>query len=190
MAILNIPTKSTGDTFTATELNTIVEAIQENQRETGWAQYTATNYTSGSPLSISQGATEVIENNAGSTITSHLPYGVTSLYDETLFKITPQNIGDAYLIRVDFKAYTSSPSGLAEIQLNIGGAQGVISRRKITFPKGTGSSNFISDSFTTAIHSLDTFVANGGQLQVESFTGITSIYDINFVIFRTHKANV
>lgn len=158
------------------------------EESTGWAQYKDDQYTSGSPLVISAGATTTLDNNAGSTITTQLPVGVTALYDSLTNKITPENSGDAYLVRVDFTAFTSSPSGLAKLQIDIGGAQGIIIDRGFTFPKGTGSGNAQDYSMTSLVYSLSTFVANGGTVQIESVTGDTSVYDINFVISRVHKA--
>jgi hypothetical protein len=189
MALINIPAKSTGDTLTAVELNTIVDAIKERERQTGWAQYKDNVYTSSNVLSITSGATVNLPNNAGSTITSQLPYGVTSFYDESTTKITPENSGDFYIIRVDFTAYTNNNNGLFEIQLDIGGLQGVIFSDTFDFPRGTGSANARKISTSIGFYTLDTFVANGGQFKIKGITGTTSIYDINFVVSRTHKAN-
>lgn len=156
---------------------------------TGWAQYKDTVYTSGSPLTVTQGSTVVLSNNAGSTITSHLPTGVSAFYDGATNKITPENSGDFYEIRIDFNTWTNNNNGLAVIKLDIGGTQGVILQRLVNFPRGTGSGNVRSYSTTTGVYSLGTFVANGGELQIESITGTTTIYDITFVISRTHKAS-
>jgi len=156
----------------------------------GWAQYKDDQYTSGSPLVINSGSTTTIDNNSATSITSQLPIGVDSFYDNATSRITPENSGDAYLLRVDFSAFTSSPSGLAKVKIDIGDGitPNVILERSFTFPKGTGLSNATNYSTTTSIYSLGTFLANGGLVQVESVTGNTSVYDINFVITRVHKA--
>jgi hypothetical protein len=161
-----------------------------NSIGTGWAQYKDDQYTSGSPLSVAEGNTVTIDNNGGSTIKSHLPTGITDFYDVATSKITPENSGDAYNIRIDFSAYTSSPSGLAQLKIDIGDGitPNVIVTRAFTFPKGTGSGNATKFSTTTTFYSLGTFLANGGAVQVESLTGNTTLYDVNFVITRTHKA--
>lgn len=161
-----------------------------NSVGTGWAQYKDNQYTSGSPLVVSASSTTTIDNNSASTITSHLPTGVVSFYDNTSSRITPESVGDAYLLRIDFTAYTSSPSGLAKIKIDIGDGitPNVIVERGFTFPKGTGSGNAQDYSTTTMLYSLSTFLANGALIQIESLTGTTSIYDVNFVITRVHKA--
>jgi hypothetical protein len=170
-------------------VNGVWVAEPTSASDTGWAQYKDTAYTSGSPLTVTQGSTVTLANNAGSTITSHLPSGVTAFYDGTTNKITPENSGDFYEVRIDFNAWTDNNNGLAVVKLDIGGSMGVILQRLVNFPRGTGSGNVRSYSTTTGIYTLDTFLANGGTLQIESITGTTTIYDINFVINRTHKAS-
>ncbi len=153
----------------------------------GWAQYSDTALSSGAPQVIPQGATATIQNNALSTITSQIPVGVTSLYDPNTLTITPDTTGDAYLLRVSFTAFTSTNSGLATVLLDIGAPQNIILKRGFTFPKGAGLSNSLDVSMTSLIYSLDTFVNNGGTLKIFSETGDTSIFDVSYVISRTHK---
>jgi len=157
---------------------------------TGWAQYADTTSTVGSPQVVSEGNTDVLLNDGANTITSNIPAGVTSLYDGATNKLTPDTVGDAYLVRVSFTAYTSSQSGFATLSLDIGAPQGVILSRGFTFPKGAGLSNAISLSTTTLIYSLDTFIVNGGELKITSNEGDTTIYDVDYVISRTHKGVV
>jgi len=87
MALINIPTKSTGDTFTATELNTIVSAIQSLQSEKGHAVYFDGEYTDTTPQLINSNDYVAISNNKATLNESFLPYGVATLYDGT--KIIP-----------------------------------------------------------------------------------------------------
>ena len=152
----------------------------------GWAQYSDTSQTSGSPQVVNQGVTANLINNAGNVIESELPEGVTSLYDGSL--ITPENSGDAYLLRINMTAFTSSQNGVLEIALDIGGVQGVILAKDFSFPRGTGLANARDISETFLIYSLGTFVANGGTIKVTSVVGDTSVYDVNYVISRIHNA--
>lgn len=155
---------------------------------TGWASYGDSVHTSVSPLVIAEGATAVITNNAANVINSQLPIGVSSFYDGVTNKITPENSGDAYMLRIDFSAFTSTQSGLATLELDIGAPQNEILRRGFTFPKGAGLANKIDVSTSTLIYTLDTFIANGGSIELRSDVGSTSIYDITFIISRVHKA--
>jgi len=150
----------------------------------GWASYVDTQYTVSAKRSIAQGVTIALPNNAGAVINGFLPAGVTSFYDGT--KITPANIGDAYTIRIAFTAQNNNVNGLAEINLNIGGAVGEIFRRSIQFPKGAGT--VTQYSFAELIYSSDTFKANGGQLDITSITGTTEVWGVVYVIARIHNA--
>ncbi|WP_242131926.1 hypothetical protein [Aestuariivivens marinum] len=51
--------------------------------------------------------------------------------------------------------------------------------------KGNGVEHYYLSSFNA--YTLDNWEANGGNVKI-SFTVIADIYDIRFVIFRTHKA--
>mgnify|MGYP001032102005 CR=1 FL=1 len=155
---------------------------------TGWAKYTDNQYTSDSPLVVTEGNETILDINGATTIKSQLPEGITDLYDVETSKLLGINSGDAYLLRFDAKIFTSNPSGLAKLKIDIGGAQGVILNQPINFPKGTGLSNVNNYNTTLWYYSLDTFVLNGGDIIIESVTGDTSIFDISINPSRIHKA--
>ncbi len=176
--------KPSGDGITTAEAKTAAKGL------TGWASYIDGTYTSGNPLIISQGLTSTITVDSASTITTHLPDGVTSFWDEVNNKITPDNEGDAYVVRIDFTAFTDNQNGVAEIILDIGGTIGAVFSRTITFPRGTGSTNAREISNTNLVYTLGTFIANGGTFSLESISGTTSIYDIVITISRIHAAEI
>lgn len=155
---------------------------------TGWAQYADTEYTSANPLVIPVGPAVRLPNNALSTITAHLPDDITAFYDGTTGKILGNNEGDTITLRVSFKCFTDNNNGFAEVTVDIGGTIGSILDLPINFPRGTGSINARPYTSTNLLYTLDTFVQNGGELLIESIRGTTSIYDIVYVIERTHKA--
>jgi hypothetical protein len=156
------------------------------QRLTGWAQYTDDQYTSVSPLNVAAGDTVTLFNNAASTITSDLPIGIDSLWNRTDSTIIGQYVGDAYTIRIDFTAESSSNDGYFDLGVDIGGTQNIIFQRIYAFPKGQDTPHRFSS--TNAIYTLDTFIANGGKIKIIGGVGTTEIYDVNFVITRTHAS--
>ena len=81
-------------------------AGESSSAESGWAQYSDGQNTSASPLIIPQGSRVKLSNDASSIIDSQLPDGVVSFYDSVSQKITPDGIGDSYMLRVNFKAFT------------------------------------------------------------------------------------
>lgn len=172
-----------------TNVNTYLPAeggtLQSNGA-TGWAQYSSSTYTSGSPLVITAGNTTALANNGSTSITTQLPIGVTSFLNTSTGKILAQNDGDFYNIEVRFKAKSSSPNGRIKVGINIGGAQGVIREKRETLSDGVGVEQLIA--IPMMVYSGSTFVANGGAIEVTSLVGDTTIYDVVFVIDRTHKA--
>lgn len=154
---------------------------------TGWASYTSTAHTSGSPLVINSGVTATLPNNAGTVINNQLPIGVSSFYDSTTNKFTPQNDGDYYTVTIRFKALTTAPTaGYLDFGIDIGGALGVQFKETKIFAKGAG----IEHNFSIVIpcYTGSTFIANGGLMKLTSGNGNMSVYDINFQFDRTHKA--
>lgn len=155
---------------------------------TGWAQYADTEYTSANPFVITEGSSVNLSNNSLSTITSNLPEGVSTFYDPTSGKLIGDGSGDSLILRVSFKCYTDNNNGFAEVTVDIGGTVGSVLDLPIVFPRGTGSVNTRPYTSTNLIYTLDTFIQNGGEFLIESVRGTTSIYDIVYVIARTHKA--
>jgi hypothetical protein len=150
---------------------------------TGWGNYVDTQYTSGSPQLIAADTDTLVANNAGSVIESQLPADVTSFYDGSV--ITGQN-GDALLITIDAKVVpTSANTTYIEFWFDIGGSIGELYRRPITFPKGQGEIRTMVIS--TGVYTLDTWEGNGATVYCRA-NGTASLYDVRYVITRTHKA--
>lgn len=161
-------------------------AFAQSMRQSGWVQYSDNVYTLGSPLVINQGVTDTLTNNASVSITTQLPDGVTSLYNPTTNKITPQLDGDSYLINVRFNAVSSSTSGLIDVGVDVGGTLNIIAQETVSLRKGVGNSQRVNLVFD--VYTGSTFIANGGLIKLTSIDGNTSISDIFFKITRTHKA--
>ncbi|HMA78474.1 MAG TPA: hypothetical protein VKP88_05100, partial [Candidatus Paceibacterota bacterium] len=150
---------------------------------TGWAEYSDTEYTEGSPLAVTEGTTVDLPNNSGSIIDDHLPTGVSSLYDGTV--ITPDTVGDSYELAIRFKTKSSINDGAVRVSVNIGGAIGEITADSRRLNKGSSEENTIQINFS--IYSLSTFIANGGTVKFEAVAGNQSVYGIRYIITRTHK---
>lgn len=180
----NTGTATTARTVSAQSLNRDINKLL-NQAH-GWAIYNDSLYTSASPLVINQGVRTKITNNATTVINTQLPEGVTSWWNSTTNKLTPSLDGDSYLVNLRFTAQSSSTSGLADVELDVGGALGVIDGTTVSLRKGAGNSQRVSIKFD--LYSSATFIANGGEFFLNSLDGNTSIYDIRLKITRVHKA--
>lgn len=163
-------------------------AIRNDAQGSGWAQYSDTQYTSGSPFTVTQGNTVALPINAGGSITSHLPSGVTALYNGT--RITPENIGDFYTVRVNFNGYSSANNGAFSINIDIssaGDGSNVIASEPTRMIRGAGSGNVQVYTTNMTCFSLGTFVANGGLVRVTAVDGDLTLYGATLVISRIHK---
>ena len=163
-------------------------AIRNDVQGSGWAQYQDTQYTQGSPLVVSQGDTVAMPINGISNITSHLPEGVSSLYDGT--RITPDLVGDFYDIRVNFTGFASISNGGFAIDIDIsaaGDGSNVIASYPVRMIRGSGAGNTQIYTINVPVFSLGTFVANGGLIRFTAVDGNITLYNATLVIARVHK---
>ncbi len=150
--------------------------------QTGWGDYADTEYTSVSPFVPTVDTWVPLPNNALAGPRSQEPDGIEFYTDG---KITGRN-GDAILITAELTATpTSSTETFLDIAINIGGAIGRIYPQTLSFPKGQGQARNLH--FTVGAYTLDTWEANGGQVEVRTNAGV-NIYNIRYVITRTHEA--
>lgn len=183
MAQINIPSTGLWSTISVA-LNSMFD---DRYNTTGWGYYVDTAYTEGSPLSIAAGNVAVLANNAGTVIESELPSDVATFYNGS--RVQGTNSGDGLEMRINFKAKTTSNTGAFAVIFDIsaaGDGTNIISKRSSSFVRGTATEQ--SYSFSTSLFSLNSFVANGCLISFESITGTSSVYDINFLIKRDHRA--
>lgn len=177
-----------GEKFVATKINTdtwVVDIITNPANYTGWADYTDTIYTSGSPFTVTASTVASLPNNAGTSNETQLPVDVPTFYNGTT--ITGRN-GDGIAVTIEFKC---RPAGVAanprlNIRVDIGGAVGEIFQGDFLLNKGSGVEHYFLRTFTG--YTLGTWEANGGIIEVEAFNEDIEIYDIRYVITRTHRA--
>lgn len=186
MSYLNISPKNTGDAVTSTEFNSLVSAIQNMQKATGWAVYFDTQYTLGVPQQITGVDYMPILNNAGGDIKTNLPYGVTKLYDGATNKILPPEINSAFSGYIRFKASINMADGYAKVAVDINASINETFINTIKFPKGAN----IYHEFTLPINGYmaETFFANGGIPVLLAGDGaIVKVYESVFFINITHR---
>jgi len=151
--------------------------------DTGWGDYVDTVYTSGSPFLVSADTDTVLPNNKGTVIETQKPADVTTFYDGA--QITGRN-GDSILATIDAVLLpTGAGTTFVELWFDIGGGIGPLYKRIISFPKGVGVERPLN--YTTAAYTLNTWEANGATVYLRA-NGPLSVYDIRYVITRTHKA--
>jgi len=158
------------------------------EKFTGWGVYSDTEYTSGSPQTLTASTDNVLENNLGSKIETYLPSDISAFYSNGVNpRIVSNNVGDAFQVRINFTAKISNANGYATIKFDIGDGVTpvIISSNDLVFPKGNDV--YHDFSATTAIYTLDTFVANGMRILV-SPSHTMDVYAVSYLIERTHRA--
>lgn len=156
--------------------------------QTGWAQYDDTQYTNLSPFTVTSGSKVTLPNNAGSVIESQMPTDISEMYDESNQIITGRN-GDGLALIVEFKAspLMNVTGGRVRVTIDIGGSVGEIYPFEFLLTRGVGVEHYVLYSVASA-YTLDTWEANGGTVKVECIGTGANIYDIRYVLTRTHKA--
>lgn len=179
---LEIKNETESGANTAERVGTLLDRIVSKN---GWASYVDTQYTSGSPFTISPNTDTILPNNAGTVVNSQIPYDIEEFYNGTNRKILGRN-GDSLDIMIYFKAVPSATNQWLDIWIDIDGAIGELYRLTFSFPRGSGVERGILYSLPSA-YTLNTWEANGGTVYVRSDASLT-IYSINYNFDRTHKA--
>lgn len=172
---------------TASDFNELKASINAIYESSGWIAYIDSVNTSANK----QVLTAEIDNNI--TIVDADPidtYKPLTLGSAELWqgnKITPKAVGDTYTIRLDFKASINNLQGYFDLKLDIDGAIGDILIRNETFPKGANVEHGFS--LTSLIYCLDTFFANGANIQINPSHEML-IWDKVLVIQRNYCAEL
>lgn len=146
--------------------------------------YKDSTYTSGSPRAFVAATRTKITCDAAhaATVEIDMPAGV-SLWDSVTNKITPEYTEDCYNLRVQFKAEPTTTNEDVKLELDIGGAGGVILDETRPLLRGAAENSLV---FSWPIFSRSTFVTNGGELYL-TCSDATNIWDISVYLVRVRK---
>ncbi len=186
-------------TTTAIEVETSAPASRKmsirNAVGGGFGFYADATYTSGSPLAVNNALTQLTNDGAkANSELSQLPVDAAGsaiqLWDTANDYITPVNVLDAYDLRLQFKATTSTPSAYLRVRLNIGtiGTPIWAVERFFSFVKGTGIEHPVSIGLPFFVSS--DFFTNKGRLYIDT-TGASAsvnVYDIDLLVKRDYAA--
>lgn len=137
------------------------------------------------PFVVNSGTSAQLPNNAADVI-EELPPGSAGYYDGS--RITPDALGDAYMVRLGFEAASSANDGSFNVSVDISAAGDgsiVISGNPERMIRGSG--NFQRYTISLPIFCRETFLANGGTVRIESVSGNTSIRQIGFFITKLYS---
>ena len=150
-------------------------------RITGWAIYDdQASHTSAITVNNTKHLI-TIDGLGTTTNTTYLPAAVTEFWNTTDNKIVPAKLGDAYDIRLDFKAEPTNQADYANLILDVGttGSPIPVVNRSIAFLK-TGISSF---SVGFPIGTLSDFLTNGGKFYFDTSVSGDSVDISDVVLF-------
>lgn len=148
----------------------------------GWVQFSDTEYTQASPLSVLSDSRTLLPNNAGNVLNIVNPFGGNDWISNN--KFNPDNFGDSYDWRVGFTIDPTLNNRNLTLELDIGGSQGVIWSKTIRLARGAGVDTRVTEQID--VYTLQTFIDNGGELYV-TVDGESNIYDISYKIERKFR---
>jgi len=153
----------------------------------GWARYDDNQYTSSNKLTVAQGATVTLPNNAATVYNTYINSSIPFYQDGITPKIRVENEGDVYVMTVVFHYSTANANQTyGSIALESTGAT----------PYERVSKDFIFARGNNATHNFhevlqyyaDTdFVTNGNKITVSAVGGSIQIWDIIYFIQRTQN---
>lgn len=179
------PSSTTAGTSELRKLNTGEINPSGGTPWTGVAAWADSTYTSSAKRAIAAGVrTKVTIDGLGAqTDLDQLPSG-SAWWNTTSNKIIPDANGDAYDVRIIFNATPTAGSDYFDIELDIGGAIGVILAETKIYAKGTGTHSFV---LSWPVRTKDTFLANGGEIYITPSSN-QNFWDFNIQITKTHAA--
>tara|TARA_R110000744_G_scaffold82750_1_gene162571 strand:+ start:7419 stop:8006 length:588 start_codon:yes stop_codon:yes gene_type:complete len=168
------------------EYSSNISALDDLKYNTGWCWFVDNQYTVSSPLAIASGATSVLTNNSNTVDSTQWKPARTLPFNYLTNKLESFALGAKFNIEIRFKAKSSDVNGKFNIFLDLGtGASPLIANQKTEiFAFGANAQQF----FTMELNYFagSNLMANDGIIYIESTLGITSIYDIDFLITLDH----
>ena len=169
-----------------TEYSTDISALDDLKYNTGWAWFVDNQYTLASPLAIASGATAVLTNNSNTVDSTQWKPARTLPFNYLTNKLESFALGAKFNVEIRFKAKSSDVNGKFNIFLDIGtiAVPLVANQKTEIFAFGSNAEQF----FTMELNYFagSNLMANDGIIYIESTLGITSIYDIDFLITLDH----
>ena len=158
-----------------------IQSVVSSGNELGFGRYDDGLYTSASPLSLSDGVTVQLTNNANTSVTA----GDFTMYNSGTGKLLAENVNDCYILTVVFKAKAPN-ANQTHLDISMSGVGDFDRINKVlVFAKG----NDVEQNFHQVFqyYADADFVANGVTLNIASHGGSATLYDIIFFVQRTQK---
>lgn len=178
--------------ITAQDMRNFVASVQ-NISGQGWAAYYDSTYTDISPRTVSAGVRTKVTIDSSTAIETELPYDVVegngTFWNNTTNKFLPQNIGDFYVMRFQFKAKApNTPMEIAtEVEIPAAGVSGtnVIYTHDVTVSKG----NNVTHGFSYIIPLFNLDVSAGAEFYITP-SDTASFWDFGLIVSRLYRGSL
>lgn len=131
---------------------------------TGWADYTDSTYTTGSPQSLPAGVATKVENDGATKQEQELPFGISSLWDPVENAIPALVAGSGIILTFETTIRRVSGTGRWEFDAFIDiGIPVELFVRSIALDNGTDDKHI---TFSTGAYTLNNWVTNGGSVYI------------------------
>ena len=150
----------------------------------GWSRYDDGQFTSESKLTLAQGVSIVLPNNAA---TSYRSATGIDYYDGITKKVLADNVNDTYIMTLVFK-YSAPNANQTYLEINFEGGNGTPYDRirdTITFPKGNDAAHDYHQVFQ--YYADENFVNVGSDWNITAQGGAAQIWDIIYFIQKTQS---
>lgn len=156
--------------------------LEQVEDRTGWAFYSDTSRTVGSPLALAATTDTDLPNDDSVGSIVEIPTGITEWWDHTTGKFVGVVEGDMLGLQIEFVFAPSSASSWIDVWLDDGPNE--LCRRTIALPKGA-TAQFVKADMAARVTS--DWETNGATPRVRAgHTG--NLYTIRFTVYRLHAA--
>ena len=149
----------------------------------GWVRYQDSQYTAGSPLSLSDETPVTLPNN-GNIKTKSDP--TQEYYNTATQKLIGSAINDVYIITVEFKSATPNTQNChLDLWFENGGGLFENLNVSLAYYKGNATTQTFHNTFQYYI--TQDFIDNGTNIRIQSHGNSATVWDIQYFIQKTQS---
>ena len=149
----------------------------------GWVRYQDSQYTAGSPLSLSDETPVTLPNN-GNIKTKSDP--TQEYYNTATQKLIGSAVNDVYIITVEFKSATPNTQNChLDLWFENGGGLFENLNVSLAYYKGNATTQTFHNTFQYYI--TQDFIDNGTNIRIQSHGNSATVWDIQYFIQKTQS---
>ena len=149
----------------------------------GWVRYQDSQYTAGSPLSLSNETPVTLPNN-GNIKTKSDP--TQEYYNTATQKLIGSTVNDVYIITVEFKSATPNTQNChLDLWFENGGGLFENLNVSLAYYKGNATTQTFHNTFQYYI--TQDFIDNGTNIRIQSHGNSATVWDIQYFIQKTQS---